>query len=217
MVGSGNSILIIRIWGRFMNKLYAFFGLEQIDRQTLDHLLHYLPPYRQEKALRYRQEIDRKTCVMAYLLLIHALYCNYGIGEPKFSFGSAGKSYLADHPDVHFNISHCPKGCICGISDSPIGVDIQDVRPFSQEIAKHCCSEDELNLLVEAANPAMEFTRMWAMKESYLKMTGAGITRYLSAIDTTKLTSKIQTDMYNGCCIAVASAESFLGELICLN
>lgn len=208
---------IIRIWGKFMYKLYAFIGLEQIDRQTLEYLVQFLPPYRQEKALRYRQEIDRKTCVMAYLLLLHALHSNYGIHEPKISFGSAGKPYLTDYPDIHFNISHCPKGCICGISDSPIGVDIQDVRPFSQEIAKHCCSEEELNLLVEAVDPAMEFTRMWAMKESYLKMTGVGITQSLPAIDTRKLTSKIQTDMYNGCCIAVASAESFLGELICLN
>lgn len=200
-----------------MYKLYAFFGLEQIDRQTLEYLLHYLLPYRQEKALRYRQEIDRKTCVMAYLLLLHALHSNYGIHEPKFSFGSAGKPYLTDYPDIHFNISHCPKGCICGISSSPIGVDIQDMRPFSQEIAKHCCSEEELNLLVEATDPAMEFTRMWAMKESYLKMNGTGITQILPAIDTTKLTSKIPTYMSNGCYIAVASAESFLEELICLN
>lgn len=200
-----------------MFKLYAFFGLDQIDRQTLEYLVQFLPPYRQAKALRYRQEADRKTSVMAHLLLLYALHSNYGIHEPKISFGSAGKPYLTDYPDIHFNISHCPQGCICGISDLPIGVDIQDVRPFSQAIAKHCCSEGELNLLVETTDPAMEFARMWAMKESYLKMTGSGIAQNLPAIDTTKLINKIQTDMYNGCCIAVASAESFLGELICLN
>lgn len=192
-----------------MYKLYAFFGLDQIDSQTLEYLLQFLPLYRQLKALRYRQEIDKKTCVMAYLLLLYALHSNYGIRDPRFSFGSAGKPYLTDYPDIHFNISHCPKGCICGISDSPIGVDIQDVRPFSQETAKHCCSEEELNLLEKAADPTMAFTRMWAMKESYLKMTGAGITQSLPAIDTTKLTSNIPTFISNGCYIAVASAEVF--------
>lgn len=60
----GSSTLIIRICGRFMYKLYAFFGLDQIDRQTLECFFQFLPPYRQTKALRYRRETDRKTCVM---------------------------------------------------------------------------------------------------------------------------------------------------------
>lgn len=68
-----------------------------------------------------------------------------------------------------------------------------------------------------SADPATEFTKMWAMKESYLKMIGVGITQSLSNIDTTKLDNKINTFMNCGSYIAIASSESFREESICLN
>lgn len=199
-----------------MYNIYALFDLEQLDTSTLECYIRYLPQERQSKALRFRKEVDKKNCVMAYLLLLYGLYKDYGIREPNLSYSHTGKPYLSDYPDIHFNISHCPQGCICVISDLPVGVDIQDVRPFSQAIAEYCCSDAELQLLKQSADPALEFTRKWAMKESYLKMTGAGITDDLRTVDTTKLTEKIHTFTNNGCYIAIASADFFQEESICM-
>lgn len=198
-----------------MRKLYAFFDLDRMDRSILERGSKLLPPERRAKVARYRQEIDRRAGVTAYLLLLYGLYKNYGICTPRVAYSDKGKPFLRDYPDVHFNISHCPKGCICGISDLPIGVDIQDVRPFSQEIADRCCSADEQYRLSCSPDLASVFTQMWAMKESYLKMTGAGVTENLSAVDTTKLANKILTFMMDGCHIAVADAGAFWEETIC--
>ena len=187
-----------------MYKLYAFFDIDQIDSSILRKCIHYLPEERRAKALRYRRELDVKLSVISYLLLLYVLFKEHGLSSPAIAYTGSGKPYLQDHPDIHFNISHCPAGCICAVSDAPIGVDIQDTRPFSIDIGKHCCSQEELGILKKSNDPAVEFTRMWAMKESYLKMTGEGICHSLPSIDTSTLSRKIQTFEYNGCYIAVA-------------
>lgn len=195
-----------------MYKLYAFFDVEQLDKETLEKCMQHLPEERKAKVLRYRREIDRKLSVASYLLLIYALYKEFKLFSPTIAYTDKGKPYLPDHPDIHFNISHCPRGCVCAVSDKPVGVDIQDIRPFSQDIANRCCSAEELLLLKQSADPAVYFTRMWAMKESYLKMTGEGIAQSLSTIDTTGAYSAIHTTYTNNCYIAVSSAHFFREE-----
>lgn len=200
-----------------MYKIYALFDLTQLNTCMLESYMRYLPPERQAKTLCFRKEIDKKNCIMAYLLLQYGLYKEYGIRTVKLSYGHTGKPYLPDYPNIHFNISHCPQGCICAISDLPVGIDIQDVRPFSLSIAERCCSDAELQLLKLSADPASEFTRIWTMKESYLKMKGTGIADDLSAVDTTNLRNKIKTFTNNGCYISVTSADFFQEDSICMN
>lgn len=195
-----------------MYKLYAFFDLEQLNNEILEWCMRYLPEERKAKALRYRLEIDRKLSVTSYLLLIHALHKEFNLSNPTIAYIDKGKPYMPDHPDIHFNISHCPLGCVCAVSDKPVGVDIQDIRPFSQDIANRCCSVKELLLLKQSADPAPCFTKMWAMKESYLKLTGEGISRSLPAIDTTDTYSVIHTTYTNNCYVAVSSAYFFREE-----
>ncbi len=195
-----------------MYKLYAFFDLDQLNNETLEWCIQYLPEERKTKVLRYRREIDKKLSVASYLLLIHALYQEFNLSDPAIVYTDKGKPYLPDHPDIHFNISHCPRGCVCAVSDKPVGVDIQDIRPFSQDIANRCCSAEELLLLKQSADPTVYFTRMWAMKESYLKMTGEGIAQSLPTIDTTGAYSAIHTTYTNNCYIAVSSAHFFREE-----
>ena len=187
-----------------MYRLYTFFDIDHIDSSTLSKWMRYLPEERRTRALRYRREIDVKLSVISYLLLLYALFKEYGLSSPAIAYTDCGKPYLRDHQDIYFNISHCPAGCVCAVSDAPIGVDIQDTRPFSMDIAKYCCSQDELDFLQKSKNPALDFARIWAMKESYLKMTGEGISRHLPSVDTNKLSQIIKTFVYNGCCIAVA-------------
>ena len=192
-----------------MYKLYAFLDLEQFNMETW---LQYLPKERQQKVLRYRNQIDRKLSVASYLLLACGLYQQFGVVDPVIAYGLKGKPYLPDRPDVHFNISHCSGGCVCAVSDQPVGVDIQDIRPFSQRVANYCCSAGELALLQQSQNPSEDFARMWAMKESYVKMTGEGIAKKLPDVDTTGAYSVIHTEKINNCYVAVSEASFFINN-----
>jgi len=195
-----------------MYNVYLITDVENKDFAALDPFMRFLPSETRETALQFRRSIDRKNCILSYFLLQYALFKNYGICAFTLSNGVNGKPYLSDYPHIHFNSSHCDYGCICAIADSPIGIDIQEIRPFSWSIANRCCSVEEKQLLRNSADPAAEFTKIWTMKESYLKMKGTGITVDLCSIDTTKLRDKIKTFEVNGCYVSVASAESFSDE-----
>ena len=66
-----------------------------------------LPAWRREKALQYKKLDDRKRCVLAFVLLQHALREEYGINEvPEFVFNEFGKPSLPNLP-IHFSLSHC--------------------------------------------------------------------------------------------------------------
>ncbi len=200
-----------------MTKVFLYFYPDQFDVTQIDSCFEVLPLERREKVLRYRRQIDKTNCILSYLLLVHALYKEYGLRCTNLSYSKTGKPYLPDYPNIHFNLSHCVKGCVCAVSNTPVGVDIQEIRPFSQLVANHCCNEKELSLLSNTIDPADAFTRIWSMKEAFLKMTGTGITQDLRRIDTTALANKIDIHKRNGCYIAIADSASFREEKICMS
>lgn len=200
-----------------IHTIYCNFDLLSQTNETYQRFFNYLPYDRMQKVQRYRNETDKSNCVMSYMLIMYSVYKTFGIVTPEIASTKYGKLYLVDYPEAHFNISHCAKGCVCAVSDYEIGIDIQDVRPFSWSVVNHCCSAKEKQLLRNCIDPTAEFTKIWTMKESYLKMKGTGITVDLCAVDTTKLRDRIKTFEINGCYISVASAKSFPEEEICLN
>ena len=95
-----------------------------------------------------------------------------------------GKPYLQDYENWHFNISHTNEMMIIGISDKPIGVDIEKIRNADFRIAKQFFTEKE-NLYIHAFNEKQDkrFFEIWTKKESYLKYTGYGLTVPLKSLD----------------------------------
>lgn len=145
-----------------------------VEEDILDALA-LLPQWRKEKALKYRRPRDRYLCAEAFLLLREALEKCCGIdGDISFVYGPSGKPGLAGHEDIHFNISHC-SGCVaCAIGDSPVGIDVEDIQ-YDEALVDAVLNGDEAAMVRSAEKPAVEFTRLWTMKESLLKMTGEGI------------------------------------------
>ncbi|MGN0408316.1 MAG: 4'-phosphopantetheinyl transferase family protein [Bacteroides sp.] len=167
-----------------MHKIYLFEHVELVTEEFVEWALPLLPEERRKKALSYRQDIDRKNCVISYLLLKIALKECFRITDFSIVYGKYGKPYIAEYANIFFSISHCRCGCIVAVADFPIGVDIQNIVPFSWEIAMRVCCKEELEVLKKSADKALEFTRMWSAKESYAKMTGEGISIGLNGINT---------------------------------
>ena len=141
---------------------------------------------RREYALRYRREHDRRLCVAAYILLQQALKAEYKIEEtPLFIYGAHGKPALKNHPDIHFNLSHCDEAAVCMVSNRPVGIDVESIRPFDSELAAATMNPEELRIIRSSPDPSIAFARYWTMKESLLKLTGEGITDNLHGILST--------------------------------
>ena len=108
-----------------------------------------------------------------------------------------GKPYLPDYPDFHYNISHSGGIVACAASDSPVGIDIQQISDDPVRILKiaaHFFSQEEqqeLNFRHQEKNPNTGaasnscsndeqdlchlFCRFWTARESYIKLTGRGL------------------------------------------
>ena len=135
--------------------------------------LPLLSEQRREQCLKFRHEKGRKTCAAAYLLLCEALRKEYGITElPVFEYGEHGKPVIVGHPDIHFNLSHCREAAICVVSNQPVGVDIETIRPFKESLARYVMNDDELQ---QINGSALEFTKLWTRKEAAVKRSGHGI------------------------------------------
>lgn len=142
---------------------------------ALEELLPRLPQWRLQKALSYRQDIDRFLCAKSFLMLEDMLREGFGLADcPGFSYGNHGKPYFWEYPGIFFNFSHCHRGIACAILDSPIGIDIEEIQ-FDEGLAKVIFNTEELEAVRRSDEPAVKFTELWTRKESYLKLTGEGL------------------------------------------
>lgn len=73
----------------------------------------------------------------------------------------------------HWSLSHGSRFVAATLSRSPIGVDVEEIRPRRTHVVPRVTSRDELELLGGFAWPA--FVRVWTAKEAVLKRAGVGL------------------------------------------
>lgn len=94
--------------------------------------------------------------------------------EGQYKIKEKGKPYLENCP-YQFNVSHSGKYWICAISKQDVGIDIQQCVPDKDyaKIADRFFEKREINYLFDC--DYREFYKIWAAKESYVKLLGEGI------------------------------------------
>jgi 4'-phosphopantetheinyl transferase len=85
-----------------------------------------------------------------------------------------GKPLMPKFPLVHFNVSHCSGIVVCGFSNKPVGIDIENNNQISSALIKRALTPKEqlvLNQLRDDSQKKVEmFNRFWTLKESYFKL-----------------------------------------------
>ena len=72
--------------------------------------------------------------------------------------------------------SHSGPFALCALSDRPVGVDIQVVRPaWSPKLVDRSCTPEERSWLAALGDRPEDFAALWACKESVGKESGYGI------------------------------------------
>lgn len=111
----------------------------------------------------------------AYALLTYAVQDTYHIPLPNIARDSRGKPFFPDVPSICFNLSHCHGLAVCGISDSALGVDVEQIRPLRSGVLRRSFSPEEIHAVQVSSSPDERFFRLWTLKESYVKAIGVGI------------------------------------------
>lgn len=113
----------------------------------------------------------RAASLAAGLLLRHGLFL-CGLGEDQIRTGPEGKPFLAGNP-AFISLSHSGDYAACAIAPVPVGVDIQRIVPVSARAVRRFCTAGELTWLERQPDPQRAAIALWALKESYLKASGA--------------------------------------------
>ena len=136
---------------------------------------------RKQKILRYKLEENRRQSLGAGRLLKWALQ-RYGATAEKLSYGSNGKP---EAEGVYFNLSHSGQWVVCAIGDGPVGCDVEEIATVREGIAERFFTQKEVEYLNRFGSEerAAEFFRLWTLKESYMKMTGEGLSLGLNRFE----------------------------------
>ncbi len=186
--------------------VYVDSDLQRFSDSEILHLIAGFPPQRRERLLGSRNTMARRQGALAYVLLCRALREQWGIAEqPTFSFGEHGKPYLEGHHGVHFSLSHCRLAAACAVSSRPVGIDVETIRQPHETLLRHVMSEEEVSTIYAAADPALQFTRLWTRKEALLKLRGTGLANAsLPTVLTDCSTCYIETTLCQGFLYSVA-------------
>lgn len=112
----------------------------------------------------------------AYALLAYSVRQVYGLYTlPAIGRTATGKPFFPDRPQLHFNLSHSGSFALCALDDSPVGVDIETVRPHHPRLAERICSPAELAWLGAQADPQGALLSLWTKKEARVKQDGCGL------------------------------------------
>ena len=116
-------------------------------------------------------------------ILLHKALQSLSAGEYTVEYRGNEKPVLICEKGLCFNISHSGDFVALALSDSEVGCDIQEIRPYNPKVAKRNYCPDETAYIENRFNKDESFIRLWALKESVLKFDGSGIAGGLSNYD----------------------------------
>lgn len=165
-----------------MNWLYR--RLEDFSPAQYDQIYTQLSPERQARIDRYRRREDQLRS-LAGELLIRELVTQMGVAHPVVEQLPSGQPVLAGG-QLHISIAHSGQMVVCAAGEEPIGIDVEQLRPFRAGLLRHVCTEAELAYIADG-QPLPEdmitdpgaidrFFEIWTGKEAWFKRAGTGIT-----------------------------------------
>lgn len=168
---------MLRLYYTRLSDTEAFsdhFFYPYISRETRNKLMDY------KNAKVRREKLTGESMLRILLQRIG--------GQPAKSWkvvrGECGKPYLTGTPvPLFFNLSHSGDYVVCAIGDREMGVDIQKLGQGKLEVARRFFHPEEIRELEKWTGREQRdlFYRFWAIKESFLKYTGQGLSASLSA------------------------------------
>ena len=138
-------------------------------------------------------------------LLKDVLKNELNITNYELTFNKYNKPYLKNR-NIYFNISHDKNTTVLVTSDKEIGVDIENYT-YKESVMKKYYNEFEQQEIINSNNKEYEFTRIWVMKEAFVKMKGQGISYGLQNVDTTRFKKQIKLISNEKYIIAICQSE----------
>lgn len=153
-----------------------------IDRtSSMSEYSPYLELLSKEKRKRLSRFVRKDDFLRSLVsdLLIRVLivkHLNLSNKEIRFTLNDYGKPYL-DGRRLEFNVSHSGEWVVAAVSQSPVGIDVEQIKSVKLDIARRFFSKQEYSELLakEGEDQKHYFFDLWTLKESYVKACGQGL------------------------------------------
>jgi len=153
-----------------------------IDDADYPHYWYLLDAAEQGHAEKMRTDALRKRYVIVHGRLRRVLADILNEPPEKIRLAKAehGKPYLADTPELAFNLSHSADAMVIAVGKNcRLGVDIEQckARTSLAGLVNKCFGEEEIAYWQQLpdAEKTRQFYRFWTRKEAFVKATGRGI------------------------------------------
>ena len=132
--------------------------------------------YRLKRLENISNPQKRKESIAAELLLNYAVVEVFPQLKPPFEIteGECGKPGFKDIP-IYFSLSHSGNTVACAVSDTNIGLDVEEGLKYREQVTARFFSKDEQHRILTSDDKGREFARIWTAKESALKYLGVGL------------------------------------------
>ena len=178
-----------------------------LDDEVVRSLMPFVPAEKRDRIRRQKIRQNADNMLAGAVLARYLLWREFRIPYTAvIAYGPYGKPYLLDYPEVHFNISHSGQYVASAVCDRSVGIDIQEIVPYSVDVAAAVCNLEEMAYLKASTVPAREFARIWTKKEAFAKLTGSGIAEGVKDIRFPEDVHFWQFD-YDGYMVAAAYME----------
>lgn len=132
---------------------------------------------RQEKIDRRKKEEAKLLSLAAGWVLRYALEQS-GLSGRTVCYEENGKPYVHgqfSEEESFISLSHSGNWAAATAAKAAVGIDIQKIVKVRSSVERHFFSEREMEKWRCGEQTDEEFCRLWAVKESYMKMTGLGM------------------------------------------
>ena len=159
-----------------MLKVTILEATSEFRQNEFDKLLPLVSQEKQERIKKFHFFQDARNSLLGDVLSrIEICYvtgmCNKQL---EFSVNEYNKPLLTINPHIHFNISHAGSYIACVVSDEPVGIDIELIKPIDIKIAERFFAPDETTYIT-ADDSIFRFYEVWTKKESRIKWEGKGL------------------------------------------
>jgi 4'-phosphopantetheinyl transferase len=164
--------LSVKIW----------FGEISITEADYPYQLSLLNKDEQRQAENFKNDPLRRRYVAnrAKLREILAQVVDCNSASLRIDTGQHGKPFLADYPEIDFNLSHTGNKIAVAIGHRcQVGIDIELCKSRSSlsALVEKCFGDEEKVYWKQLSETVktQEFYRFWTRKEAFVKATGRGI------------------------------------------
>ncbi len=153
--------------------IYVVKNFNKISEKRIETLYDKLPRSIKKKANARKGTPAFRPTVMEYYVVKQQLDLEDGT---DFSYNKNGKPSVKGKK--YFSIAHDDDVLAVAVSIYEIGVDVRKKIKFTQKLAKEICNKEEFEQVMNAEDQALELTKIWTKKESFVKMKGASIAQF---------------------------------------